>query len=948
MDHFKINELLIYILKREYKVDTIKDLLLTSLTNNEWEQVFNFASNQGVLALTYDVLDKLKISDNNPGIEIPGLLWIKWTLSVENIQNRYLRQREAIKELALYFKKNGVDMILMKGHDLSRYYDNPTHRECGDIDIFLPGNFDFGNKLIENLGIEVKMEGLKHSNFTFKGIPVENHKTFLNITASRTDTLIELKLRDILNEFPCESINIDGVKIKVPPAGFTALFITRHNIYHFFNSGAVLKYLLDFSFFFNNKISEINLNELFAILKETNMSDIFQAFMLKTAELVSLPSELTHFCNENSSKVNTLAKGIEKDIVTDYYKLFNKSKIKTMSFLRRKVTGTFRFIKSKWRYDSINRMYFYKTLIIKIAAAFSIRLGIFEKFSVIFRYRKLLFLTLFSSILELAGVMIFVPLLLLFSKSSSFTSGSTYTAIIDKFHLNSHSQAVIVLSTLVLVLIILKNIVIHYINHYKTEKLLNEYKNISGKLFLKYFNKGLNYTKMQGASHLAHNINFVCNSYVFGYLGASISLFGEILLVLLLFIFISFVSVELALSELLLFIPLLGFYYRISRNSLKKAGQADHSARRFVFKTTIETFRGYTEILINNAFKRQFLSFESGIDTVSDNKLKVEKIRSYTGKILEIVVTLVIVFLIVIYNFNGFAGIRTDFEVFVGLFIISSFKLLTSVRAAMGYDSSLKNSFFSADILNSESIIDNSDSVVQPSLYKEKVEFKTSIECENLSFGYINNKTLFNNFELNISKGDKIGIKGLSGSGKSTLLNLIMGLIQPVSGEVLVDGTDINHSDKSSWFDQIGYVSQETFVLNDSIRENILIASSNENCKNEDSDIYEAIEYSQLKDFVQSLPEGLETRLGEGGANLSGGERQRISIARAIFKRPQILIFDEPTSNLDNVTEDKIIRSLNKMFAANRDLTLILVSHNEKLFSLCNRIIDFSNYPGVE
>lgn len=952
MEQFKIAELLIYIIKQKSERDFIKEEVLTKLSDYEWEQLFTFAADQGVLAFTFDVLKKRVDAEihSKEYLSIPKSLWIKWILSVENIEKRYTHQQSAIKELAQYFRRHGVDMILLKGHDLSRNYDNPAHRECGDIDIYLPGSFDYGNKLIENLGIEVNKEGLKHSNFIFKGIPVENHKTFLNVIGSEADTKIENRLREILSEKPCEYILIDNVKITVPPPDFTALFLTRHNIYHFFNSGAVLKYFFDFSVFFNKFYKKIDLPKFFEIIETTKMTRIFTAFMIKSGEFLSIPNDL--FCNSSFDKiiVASLADRIERDILTNYYHKFDKSQKENFSFIKRKLTGAFRFFKSKWRYDSIDNVHFYKSFFLRIAIALSFGFNFFSICRVVLKHKKILILTVITSLLELAGVIIFVPLLILLSNTGNIASGSIYAKLFSAFNLQNH-QTIIASSILVLLLIIFKNFIIHKISRYKTKKLLEEYKILSKSLFQKYFNNGLIYTKNQGAAHLSHNVNFVCNTFVFGYLGPLISLFGEYILICLILILIAIINIHLAVAETLLFVPLFLFYYKITRRVLKNAGKNDHSAKRSLYKTTLETFRGYTEILINNAFDKQYTEFERGIESVSESKLKIDDIRSNIGKTLEVIISFIIVALIVFYNFVGFKGFAYSIELFIGLFIISSYKLLYSVRGIMGFDSTVKSSAFSSEILDSESILNYSDTAIMGRVSNRTLEFKSLIECKQISFGYNINRLIFKDFSLTINKGEKIGIKGISGKGKSTLLNLIMGLINPISGEILIDGIDLCSTDKAGWFPKIGYVSQETFILNDSLKNNIVIALKEQFDKSgiEISEILlkDALLKSQLNDLVENLPEGIETRLGENGASLSGGERQRISIARAFLKNPQILILDEPTSNLDRETEEKIVDSISQMINNGSEITLIIVSHNERLFSLCNRIIDFNDYPGI-
>ena len=177
---------------------------------------------------------------------MPGIsreLLLRWELSVQKLEARNRKQRAVIKELIALFKENGIEMLLLKGIGLSELYPDPYHRESGDIDIFLFGDYEKGNKVIEESGIEVEKDGSKHSKFYFKGVPVENHKTFLNAEYTQTDKNLEKHLHKILYEQGFDSIVADDTQVRIPTPDFTAIFLSRHDITHFLASGLVLRQL---------------------------------------------------------------------------------------------------------------------------------------------------------------------------------------------------------------------------------------------------------------------------------------------------------------------------------------------------------------------------------------------------------------------------------------------------------------------------------------------------------------------------------------------------------------------------------------------------------------------------------------------------------------------------------------------------------------------------------
>ena len=202
-----------------------------------------------------------------------------------------------------------------------------------------------------------------------------------------------------------------------------------------------------------------------------------------------------------------------------------------------------------------------------------------------------------------------------------------------------------------------------------------------------------------------------------------------------------------------------------------------------------------------------------------------------------------------------------------------------------------------------------------------------------MSFNYDNReKIAVNNINIDIKKGSIVGIIGKSGSGKSTLVDIILGLIDPKKGNVYIDDKNID-SFKKSWQKQIGYIPQDIYLLDDSIMNNIVFgideSEINENLIND------VIKLAQLEKLINSLPNKLETVVGNRGVKLSGGERQRIGIARALYKNPNIMIFDEATSALDIENENMI---LEEIYENKKEKTILIISHRNNTVKYCDVI----------
>jgi ABC-type multidrug transport system fused ATPase/permease subunit len=212
--------------------------------------------------------------------------------------------------------------------------------------------------------------------------------------------------------------------------------------------------------------------------------------------------------------------------------------------------------------------------------------------------------------------------------------------------------------------------------------------------------------------------------------------------------------------------------------------------------------------------------------------------------------------------------------------------------------------------------------------------FDSSIEFQNVSFNYPNRDKTLNNINLKISKNTIIGIKGETGSGKSTIIKLIMGLLQPDSGKILIDGKELNITE-DNLSDKISYVPQNFYILDDTILENIVF--SEEKNKPDYKKISKATALSQLDEVINSLPNGINTIVGSTGKLLSGGQAQRLALARALYQEREILILDEATNALDSNTEKLVIENLSNLKKAK---TIIIISHNSDILKFCDQTIE--------
>jgi ABC-type multidrug transport system fused ATPase/permease subunit len=278
----------------------------------------------------------------------------------------------------------------------------------------------------------------------------------------------------------------------------------------------------------------------------------------------------------------------------------------------------------------------------------------------------------------------------------------------------------------------------------------------------------------------------------------------------------------------------------------------------------------------------------------------------------------------------------------LGLMATAGFRMIPSFSRILNNLQSIRYGWPSVDMLKSEFLegrFAQETNIIQSdeSPLPAKVVFDQEFRLSEISFSYGEGSNVLEEVDLVIKKGEVIGLCGESGSGKSTLANLILGLIEPDSGCLLIDGKKVEGSEIRSWQTLIGYVPQEVYLLDDTIRRNVAFGLENEEI--DDQRVFAVLEMAQLKEFVAGKPYGLDSIIGERGAKLSGGQRQRLGIARALYGNPQVLILDEATSALDQKTESEFLQTLKPLLGK---VTILMIAHRRSAFKLCSTVRQLS------
>ena len=538
---------------------------------------------------------------------------------------------------------------------------------------------------------------------------------------------------------------------------------------------------------------------------------------------------------------------------------------------------------------------------------------------------------LLRALLNFMGLAALLPVLYLILDSDNIAANPMLSAAYNLFGFSSEMSFVLAVVIGVVVFIALKSLIGLYLYRFERDYIYSLYRYISRNLYIDYFNRGLSFIKSTNSATLARNVNVVCYTFVSGILRPLAVILSEAILFVLLFVAIALYSPLAALLTMAIFVPVGYLYFALVRQRVNRYGSIENEAHRRKLRDTVETYRGYADIEINNAFGTMLSTFDANTETMIDVGAKNATISTLPQMFTEIGLAIgmgAIVALSVGLN-SG------DMKILFGIFAIAALRLMPSVRAIMGAWTSLRYNRYTIDIISSADIA-NPASVENSST--ARFDFRDSIAVNNLSFRFEDSDTdTITDLSFTINKGEKVGINGRSGAGKTTLFNLLLGLYSPTSGEITIDGQRLTKDNRREWQNSIGYVSQSVFLTDSTIMANIALGCDQSSIDTERMD--KAVKAASLDEFITSLPNGLNTRIGECGALLSGGQRQRIGIARALYKGAEVLFFDEATSSLDNATEQSINQAIVALSKSNSSLTIVVIAHRDSSLSYCDRVI---------
>mgnify|MGYP001103784803 FL=1 len=426
---------------------------------------------------------------------------------------------------------------------------------------------------------------------------------------------------------------------------------------------------------------------------------------------------------------------------------------------------------------------------------------------------------------------------------------------------------------------------------------------------------------------------------------AMLQLASEVVVSVLIFMVMLFSNVTLTLFVIAVFGVMTLFIVKVFKPRLNKIGAKNQAIQSRIAKWRIQATYGLKDVKVLNReefFVRNY--YETG--RVGADVARNYAVLNNTPRLMiETVFIVSMLAFMAVYLSGG--GDITAFATNIAAFAVAAVRVLPSVNRINTYITEIAYTQPSLDFVyeNLQEGMKTDEMLAKrrAQSQSEKLKLEDKIELDHISFHYPDSdKAIFKDAHMIVPKGKSVGIIGASGAGKSTIVDVLLGLLHAQEGQITCDGVDI-FKNYESWLAQVGYIPQSIYLIDESIRDNIAFGIDAD--KIDDTRIWEVLKEAQLKEFVEELPEGLDTTIGDRGVRLSGGQRQRIGIARALYNDPEILVFDEATSALDNDTESAVMEAVNSFHGRK---TMIIIAHRLNTIEKCDIVYKVENARLVE
>ena len=558
------------------------------------------------------------------------------------------------------------------------------------------------------------------------------------------------------------------------------------------------------------------------------------------------------------------------------------------------------------------------------------------------------FMIFIGGFLETLGVSTMIPVvtvLLTPEKVQEYIDKYDFlNKICTTLHITSVSQVAVSLLLLLMAVYVIKNVYLLFLVYRQNTFITQNRNNMISRVMAEFLNRP--YEEYLGADiPTVFRITDSDIPQTFALMLALLSLASEVVVSCLIFLVLLIQNVQMTLFVMLVFGVLTLVIVKVLKPRLNRIGAKNQAIQSRIAKWRIQATYGLKDVKVLNReefFVRNY--YETG--KVGANVARNYAVLNNTPRLLIETIFIVSMLGYIAIYING-GGDVSEMMTTIATFGVAAIRVLPSVNRINTYITEIAYATpslnFVYENLQQGMKTDAMLAERKANSQKEKLKLDDKIELNHISFHYPDSdKNIFTDAHMVVPRGKSVGIMGSSGAGKSTIVDILLGLLHAQEGQITCDGVDI-FKNYESWLAQIGYIPQSIYLIDESIRDNIAFGIDAD--KIDEKRIWEVLEEAQLKEFIEELPEGLDTTIGDRGIRLSGGQRQRIGIARALYHDPEILVFDEATSALDNETEAAVMEAVNSFHGKK---TMVIIAHRLNTIEKCDIIYKVENEKIVE
>lgn len=552
----------------------------------------------------------------------------------------------------------------------------------------------------------------------------------------------------------------------------------------------------------------------------------------------------------------------------------------------------------------------------------------------------LAFIIFVDAFVELLGVTVILPFINAIMSPDALLENEIVRWFYDRLHMQSTDELIIWIAVLIIGIYIFKNLFLVYMYNLQYRFSYYGKKQMQNTLMKYYIGQDYTFFLNLNSSELIRNINTDPEMFYTAVLN-TLQLVSELGVSVVIIIFLMVTDVTITLGVAASMVVLLLIMSKVLKRILEGYGNDRRVYSASMLKCMQQAFGGIKEIKIANREEYFERDFEKQNDVYTYVIKQNAFLSALPKPILEALAIVGLMTMIIVKIAAGNADNQHFIEV-LAVFAVAAFKLLPSVNRIASYYAAVIHNGVVIDKIRGEyrEMAENHDAMERAREKKEngqKVSLDQEISVEHMAFTYPNmEEAVLKDVNVKIAKNSSVAFIGPSGAGKTTFVDLILGVLTPQEGVIKADGVDIQ-SGLRSWHEKIGYIPQSIYMLDDTIRNNIAFGAKD---GVDDAKIWEALKQAQLDDFVREMEDGLDTVIGEAGVRLSGGQRQRIGIARALYRRPEVLVLDEATSALDNETEAAVMEAIENLQGK---MTMLIIAHRLSTIRNCDVVYKVEN-----